>query len=124
RSRHIPDETGGVLLGAIDHHRRTIAIVDALPPPVDSVGTPISFERGTQGLADAVDEASRRTAAIGGYVGGGHSQSPPASTNMSQDDVKQLLHLTVHLATDGDPAVMLIVGDGEESTLIVGEVML
>jgi integrative and conjugative element protein (TIGR02256 family) len=123
RRRHVPAETGGILLGAIDHHRRTIAIVDALPPPVDSVGTPVSFERGTQGLADVVNEASRRTAAIVGYVGEWHSHPPRASTNMSPEDVKQLLHLTVHLATDGDPAVMLIVGDGEESTLIVGEVM-
>jgi len=122
RSRYVPAETGGILLGSIDHHRRTIAIVDALPPPVDSVGTPVSFERGTQGLAEVVNEASRRTAAIVGYVGEWHSHPPRVSTNMSTDDVKQLLHLTVHLASDGDPAVMLIVGDGEESTLNVGEV--
>lgn len=123
RSRHVPAETGGILLGSIDHHRRTIAIVSALPPPADSVGTTVSFERGTQGLVDAVTEASRRTAGIVGYLGEWHSHPPRASTDMSQDDVKQLLHLTVHLATDGDPAVMLIVGEGEDWSLIVGEVI-
>jgi integrative and conjugative element protein (TIGR02256 family) len=121
RTRHLPEETGGILLGAVDQHRRTIALVDALAPPDDSVGTPTSFARGTESLAEAVEEASRRTAGIVGYVGEWHSHPPHASTDMSPDDLRQLLHLTVHLGSDGDPAVMLIVGEAEWS-VIVGEV--
>lgn len=121
RKRYLPEETGGILLGVIDQYRRTIALVDALAPPDDSVGTPLSFMRGTQGLAEAVEEAGRRTAGIVGYVGEWHSHPPRISTDMSPDDVSQLLHLTVHLGSDGDPAVMLIVGDAEWS-VIVGEV--
>jgi integrative and conjugative element protein (TIGR02256 family) len=121
RQQHLPEETGGILLGAIDQHRRTIALVDAVAPPADSVGTPQSFKRGTQGLAEAIEGASRRTAGIVGYVGEWHSHPPRVSTSMSPEDVSQLLHLTVHLGSDGDPAVMLIVGDAEWSVMI-GEV--
>ena len=96
--------------------------MDVTAPPIDSVGTPTSFERGTQGLAQVVIEANRRTAGIVVYVGEWHSHPPRAPTDMSGDDVRQLLHLTVHLGTDGDPAVMLIVGDGEWS-LTVGEMV-
>lgn len=118
RARHLPEETGGILLGVIDQHRRTIALVDALAPPDDSVGTPVSFTRGTQGLTEAVKEASRRTAGIVGYVGEWHSHPPRVSTDMSPDDMNQLLHLTVHLGSDGDPAVMLIVGEAEWSVMV------
>jgi integrative and conjugative element protein (TIGR02256 family) len=118
RKRHLPKETGGVLLGAVDQYRRTIALVDALAPPDDSVGTPKSFARGTEGLAEAVEEAGRRTAGIVGYVGEWHSHPPRISTDMSPDDVSQLLHLTVHLGSDGDPAVMLIVGNAEWSVMV------
>ncbi len=121
RKRHLPEETGGIILGAVDQYRRTIALVDALPAPNGSVGTPLSFTRGTQGLAEAVEEAGRRTAGIVGYVGEWHSHPPRVSTDMSTDDVSQLLHLTMHLGSDGDPAVMLIVGDTEWSAM-VGEV--
>jgi hypothetical protein len=119
--QHLPEETGGILLGVIDHYRRTIALVDALAPPADSVGTPMSFKRGVQGLVEVLEEASRRTAGIVGYVGEWHSHPPRVSTSMSPEDVSQLLHLTVHLGSDGDPAVMLIVGDAEWSVMI-GEV--
>jgi integrative and conjugative element protein (TIGR02256 family) len=121
RREHLPRETGGILLGSIDQYRRTIALVDVMPPPSDSIGTTASFERGTQGVPEAVVEASRRTAGIVGYVGEWHSHPPRVSVNMSTEDLRQLLHLTMHLGTDGDPSVMLIVGDADWS-LIVGEV--
>lgn len=122
RQNHLPAETGGILLGSIDQYRRTIALVDVMPPPADSIGTAASFERGTRGVPEAVREASRRTAGIVGYVGEWHSHPPRSSTNMSGDDLRQILHLTMHLGTDGDPCVMLIVGDAECS-LYVGEVL-
>ncbi len=120
RREHLPRETGGILIGSIDQHRRTIALVDVMPPPADSVGTLDSFERGKLGAPEAVIEANRRTAGIVGYVGEWHSHPPSISTDMSSDDLRQLLHLTMHLGTDGDPSVMLIMADADWS-LIVGE---
>jgi integrative and conjugative element protein (TIGR02256 family) len=114
----LPSETGGVLLGSVDHYRRTIAMISALKPPPDSEGTPASFERGTQDLKETIAEANRRTAGIARYVGEWHSHPPRAPALMSGDDLHQLLHLAIHLASDGDPAVMLIIGDNDWSLYV------
>ena len=84
REEALPAETGGVLLGYIDFNVNSIVVVDALSAPPDSEGSMISFERGVAGLAKSVEEASRRTAGVVGYVGEwhshprGHSASPSA----------------------------------------------
>jgi len=111
RNDHLPAETGGILLGYYDFNVNAVVVVDALPAPRDSKATNGSFERGLEGVIESVIEARRRTAGIVGYIGEWHSHPKGYSTDPSGDDKYQLVFLTLGLAMEGLPAVMLIVGD-------------
>lgn len=115
RATQLPNETGGVLLGYHDFNVGMVVIVDALPAPPDSKGTPQAFDRGKEGLAEVVAEASRRTAGIVRYVGEWHSHPLGHSTRPSTDDRKQLAKLAQEMANDGLPVLQLIVGDKDIS---------
>lgn len=109
----LPNETGGILLGYHDFNIGAIVVVDALPAPADSCASPVDFERGTSGLLAAVQEASRRTAGIVGYVGEWHSHPRGHSASPSQDDLFQLVEISLGMHDDGLPALQLIVGEGD-----------
>lgn len=111
RNDHLPAETGGILLGYHDFNVNAIVVVDALPAPRDSKATNGSFERGLEGVIESVVEAGRRTAGIVGYIGEWHSHPKGYGIAPSGDDKYQLVYLTLGLAMEGLPAVMLIVGD-------------
>ncbi|MFY6079550.1 ThiF family adenylyltransferase [Acinetobacter baumannii] len=113
RKQCLPNETGGVLLGYYDFNIKAVVIVTAMPAPLDSKSTPISFERGTLGLAKKIQEAMDRTMGMVGYIGEWHSHPPGHSTSMSRDDIVQLTHLAQGMAEDGLPAISLIVGDDD-----------
>ncbi|MBI4996669.1 MAG: Mov34/MPN/PAD-1 family protein [Rhodocyclales bacterium] len=113
RKERLPNETGGILLGYHDFNVNAVVVVDALPAPTDSEASPGSFERGLEGVTDAVLEARRRTAGVVGYIGEWHSHPRGYSAHPSGDDKFQLAYLTLGLALEGLPAVMLIVGDDE-----------
>lgn len=112
RRANLPNETGGILLGYHDLPLKRIVIVKACPAPRDSVGTPVSFVRGTSGVAKLLSDAAARTAHIVGYVGEWHSHPQGHSANASRDDVIQLVDLAVAMVEDGLPALQLIVGEG------------
>lgn len=90
-----------------------LVIVDALPAPKDSRGTPTSFERGTDGLLDLVAEARKRTAGIVGYVGEWHSHPDGCPAVPSRDDLVQLAQLATGMNQEGLPVVQVIVGSQE-----------
>lgn len=113
REQGLPNETGGVLLGYYDYNVKALVVVAALPAPPDSKSTPSSFERGIEGLKEAVDEAARRTAGIVGYVGEWHSHPRGHSASPSRDDWIQLIHLALGMGDDGLPGVQLIVGEND-----------
>lgn len=113
----LPNETGGVLLGYHDFNVGAIVLVDALPAPSDSHGSPGSFERGTAGLARSVQDASARTAGIVGYVGEWHSHPRGHSAAPSRDDLIQLAELSLGMHEDGLTALQLIVGEKEIQVL-------
>jgi integrative and conjugative element protein (TIGR02256 family) len=123
RAAALPAETGGVLLGYVDFNVNSIVVVDALSAPPDSEGTMTSFERGTAGLAKAVEDATRRTAGIVGYVGEWHSHPPGHSASPSRDDMVQLAELTLRMHQDGLPVLQLIVGEGGDLRLMQGKVL-
>jgi len=58
-----------------------------------------------------VNEATRRTANVVGYVGEWHSHPRGHSSSPSKDDIIQLFHLAFSMADDGLPALQLIVGE-------------
>ncbi|OIR08840.1 thiamine biosynthesis protein ThiF [mine drainage metagenome] len=113
RHAHLPAETGGILLGYHDFNINAVVVVDALPAPLDSKASGGSFERGLDGVTEAVIEAGRRTAGIVGYIGEWHSHPEGNSAAPSRADKYQLAYLTLGLSLEGLAAVMLIVGDKE-----------
>lgn len=117
RAKGFPNETGGVLLGYHDFNIGATVIVAGLPAPPGSKSSPGSFERGIAGLAEAVNDASKRTAGIVGYIGEWHSHPPGHSASPSRDDLVQLVHLALDMADDGLPGVQLIVGEHDLQVL-------
>ncbi len=121
RAGHLPNETGGVLLGYFDLISGSVSIVDALPAPADSSREPTGFVRGVEGLEEAVAEAGRRTANVVQYVGEWHSHPRDNSSRPSATDFVLLAHLATALDAEGLPALMLIVGESEE-TWVAGKI--
>lgn len=117
RASGLPNETGGVLLGYYDFNIKAVMVVTCLPAPPDSTASQGAFKRGIAGLADAVNEASRRTAGIVGYIGEWHSHPRGHTATPSRDDFVQLVHLALGMSDDGLPAVQLIVGEGDMQVL-------
>ena len=113
RKLGLPEETGGVLLGYHDFNVNALVLVDALPAPADSDRSTAFFERGVQGLTAAVNEATRRTAGVVGYVGEWHSHPEGFSSAPSGPDLYQLVYLALGMADDGLPAVSVIVSEDD-----------
>lgn len=111
REQHLPNETGGVLLGIVDFERRAIHVAHALSAPADSQETAAGFERGVQGLAPEIDTACGAVMHQIRYVGEWHSHPRGTSARASSTDVKQIAWLSINLRSEGCPAVMLIVGE-------------
>lgn len=117
RESRLPNETGGVLLGYHDLPRKKVYIVDVLPQPSDSEADVSGFARGTNGLADDVKRVEERTANMVSYIGEWHSHPKGYPSTASGADIFLLAHLATALSEDGHPALMLIVGEKEESIL-------
>ena len=115
REACLPNETGGVLLGYFDLALGAVFIVDAQSAPADSRAERTGFIRGIEGLEASVNEAARRTANIVRYVGEWHSHPRDHTSQPSGLDIILLAHLARALDADGLPALMLIVGESEES---------
>ena len=111
RQEGLPNETGGILLGVVDHARRRIEVALGLEAPPDSFGTPASFERGVQGTIDSIANARARTMHQLTYVGEWHSHPRGARTAPSVTDAAQLLTLRDELMAEQRPPVMVIVDD-------------
>lgn len=111
RAERLPVEIGGVLMGVVDVAAKRIDVVDAWDQPPDSRGSVALFERGTGGLGRRVFAAMERTLDQVRYVGEWHSHPRHHSTDPSTIDVAQIAWLTDSLASDGCPALMVIVGD-------------
>jgi hypothetical protein len=111
RVGRLPNETGGILLGAFDTQSRVCLIIDALPSPPDSTEWPTSYIRGCEGLAAQVAEIRKLTLDQVRYVGEWHSHPKGASTQPSGDDLRAYQWLVGHMRLESLPGLMLIVGD-------------
>jgi hypothetical protein len=121
RNAKLPNETGGVLLGAFDTYHRACSVVDVLPSPPDSNEWPTSYIRGCEGLAAKVQEVKRLTLGQISYVGEWHSHPRGASTRPSSDDLRAYEWLTSHMHAEALPGIMLIIGDRREICLVSAE---
>lgn len=120
RNEHLPNETGGLLIGSFDMSRQIAYVVDQIPAPVDSERRPTSYLRGCEGLEEQVEAIREKTKGQLDYVGEWHSH-PGKSTNPSTKDKSLFAWLAHYRLSDGAPALMAIVGS-ESSRWIVGEI--
>lgn len=113
RHGHLPNETGGVLLGSFDLARSIVHILAALPAPPDSAQSPTYFIRGAKDLKPQVDAFQGGSAGMVNYVGEWHSHTNSVPPRPSSDDETVFAHLKEHLGSTGAPYVMLICGEYE-----------
>ena len=111
RAKKLPNETGGVLVGSYDMHRKIVYVVDCLPSPSDSEEWPTHYIRGCQGLRSRIEEIQQITENQLSYVGEWHSHPPNCGVKPSQDDRKVFNWISHCMKKDGLPPLMLIVGD-------------
>lgn len=123
REQFLPKETGGIVVGYFDLNLRELVLVDCFPAPPDSVHSTSHFIRGVKGVEAAVIQAHKRTAGVVHYVGEWHSHPPGHSAMPSRDDFIQLHRLSDVMAQDGVPVLQVIVGEGEISFQMFGEVL-
>ena len=110
RREQLPNETGGVLIGASDMQRRLIYVFGAIASPEDSEETPTSYVRGSKELEQRVSEISKATADMLGYIGEWHSHPDGASLRPSAKDRALLAWIKSNMQMDGIPGIMVIVG--------------
>jgi integrative and conjugative element protein (TIGR02256 family) len=118
RISRLQNETGGVLIGSVDVSRKLIYVTETLASPADSEEYPTSYIRGVAGLKEKVDTIAQVTDGQLQYIGEWHSHPDHCSTNPSGDDRALFAWLTEHLARDGVPPVMCIVGQHDERWFI------
>ncbi|MFD1044494.1 Mov34/MPN/PAD-1 family protein [Kibdelosporangium lantanae] len=98
-------ETGGLLLGQIDHSARVVWVTeaDSLPPESQAAAHELTMSPRS---ADAyVDKRRRQTHGLVGYVGAWHTH-PGVTAEASDLDRQALKKLT----SDGAPCLLVIVG--------------
>lgn len=88
RSEKLPNETGGVLLGAWDFTRNMVYVVETIAAPPDSEERNTLFIRGSTGLRDRVVQAGRNTGGMIQYIGEWHSHPDGYGTVPSEDDCR------------------------------------
>ncbi len=115
RLQKLPNETGGILVGAHDIERKILYVVDVIPSPPDSTEWPNLYIRGSEGLARRVEEIGQITDGQLGCLGEWHSHPRGHMTSPSTDDRKAFAWLQEHMDVDGLPAVMLIIGERDHA---------
>jgi proteasome lid subunit RPN8/RPN11 len=111
RSDRLPNETGGVLIGAFDVHERIVYVTGMLPSPPDSEEWPGSYVRGSRGLYAQVRAIEERSGGEVTYVGEWHSHPSGCCSMLSAVDISALDDLSAAMRNEGLPGMVLIVSD-------------
>jgi integrative and conjugative element protein (TIGR02256 family) len=111
RYSKLPNETGGILIGAYDFQRKIIYIGDSLFAPPDSIEDKYMFERGVEGLLDEYNKYIKVVDNQLCYLGEWHSHPEGCSTNPSTYDFKLYEYLYNKMSRQGSPVLMGILGD-------------
>jgi proteasome lid subunit RPN8/RPN11 len=118
RAERLPNETGGVLIGAFDAQRRIVHIVETIPSPPDSEEWPTLYIRGAEGLADRLRQIQDSTLGRLRYVGEWHSHPDGCGCQPSAEDRRALAWLAENMAAEGLPGLMAIVGQSAHMLII------
>jgi hypothetical protein len=120
RAAKLPNETGGMLLGAYDLPQKIVYVVDTVPSPPDSQEWPTLYIRGCEGLKGLVDAITAMTAGQLEYVGEWHSHPDQCPCLPSADDLTVFSWMTESLSAAGLPALMAIMGEHNASMWFLG----
>ncbi|MBK7806307.1 MAG: Mov34/MPN/PAD-1 family protein [Saprospiraceae bacterium] len=111
RTKNLPNETGGILIGAFDVINNAIYLVNCIDAPIDSDRQPTSFLRGNDGVEGKLNLISNQTHGNLKYMGEWHSHPTKATTKPSEKDNVQLDWLRKQSEEQLFPYFMLIMGD-------------
>lgn len=117
REKALPNETGGVLIGAYDISRKRIYVVSQVRAPEDSISSPTSFIRGCVNLPERLKYIHETTLDNLTYIGEWHSH-PSANTQRSKDDVKLHKAIVDYNRENCLPGCMMILGTNRFSIYI------
>ncbi len=113
RNAQLPKETGGTLIGMLDLCNRNIYLTGILKAPDDSVEYPTHFIRGSQGLVEKYRDIATKTLEMLEYLGEWHTHPNGCTTLPSNDDKQVLEWIRQDKDRDGEPSLMVIVGEKE-----------
>lgn len=119
RLAKLPNETGGILIGGYDFHRKIIYLVDTVLSPPDSEESPGSYVRGTSGLKEELEQIQSRTSGHLRYAGEWHSHPIDYPPVMSQDDAVLFVELKSKMEAAGLPATMVIAADDRQIAIYI-----
>ena len=117
REKALPNETGGVLIGAYDIARKRIYVVYQVRAPEDSISSPTSFIRGCANLPERLKYIHETTLDNLTYIGEWHSH-PSVNTQGSADDVKLHKAIVGYNRENCLPGCMMILGTDNFSIFI------
>ncbi len=117
REKALPNETGGVLIGAYDIARKRIYVVCQVRAPEDSISSPTSFIRGCANLPERLKYIHETTLDNLTYIGEWHSH-PSANTQRSTDDIKLHKAIVDYNRENCLPGCMMILGTDNFSIFI------
>jgi len=120
RAIQLPNETGGVILGAFDMPNHIVYVSKVLPSPVDSVEWPSSYIRGVRGLSEQVNNIRAVTSNELTYIGEWHSHPVGYSSHPSDLDLRAHEFLTKQMGIDGLPGLMLIKASHQVPHILLG----
>jgi hypothetical protein len=122
RTSRLPNETGGILLGAFDLERKIIYVVDTIPSPTDSEERRTLYIRGSEGLRQQLTTARQRSFEQIEYIGEWHSHPDGVECLPSPDDLNVLSWLTIHMDADALPGVMMIACERDQLAVLLAQV--
>ena len=117
RREALPNETGGVLIGAYDIARKCVYVVCQVTAPDDSISSPTSFIRGCANLPESLEYIYKTTLDNLTYIGEWHSH-PSVNTQRSADDVKLHKAIVGYNRENCLPGCMMILGTDNFSIFI------
>lgn len=118
RKNKLPNETGGVLIGSIDHFRKIVYAVDSISSPSDSDEWPYAYIRGVEGLKKRLECIGEKTAGNLQYLGEWHSHPEGAVLDPSEDDKNLFQWLEGYMKLESLPPIMAIIGNNQSSWYI------
>lgn len=117
RRRALPNETGGVLIGAYDIARKRVYVVCQVKAPDDSISSPTSFIRGCANLPESLEYIYKTTLDNLTYIGEWHSHTS-ADIKKSMDDEELHKAIIDYNRENCLPGCMMILGTDSFSIFI------